>query len=54
MVDNSWIHGDRARSDVDGHNRVMKLKVILSVSILLMGGIIAIAVHSIGSSATMC
>ena len=53
MVDNSWIHGDRARSDVDGHNRVMKLKVILSVSILLMGGIIAIAVHSIGSSATM-
>ena len=51
MVDNSWIETDR-RSNGDKHSRVMTIKVILTVSLLIIGTILTIAIHNIGSDAS--
>lgn len=53
MTDNSWVANDRIRPQGKGVNNLMRTKVILTVAILLVGAVIAIAVHSIGSQASM-
>lgn len=51
MVDNSWIHSDtHPKSDL--HSRVMTIKVIMTISLLVIGSIITIAIHNIGSDAS--
>ena len=51
MVDNSWIQTDR-HSNSDKHSKVMTIKVILTVSLLIIGSIVTIAIHNIGSDAS--
>ena len=50
MIDNSWIKKDRA-SPGSG-NRALRLKVILTVAIILLGSCLTIAFHGLGSNAT--
>ena len=50
MIDNSWIKRDRASSGPG--NRALRLKVILTVTVVLLGSCLAIALHGVGSNAT--
>ena len=50
MIDNSWIKRDRAPSG--SGNRALRLKVMLTVAIVLFGSCLTIALHGIGSNAS--
>lgn len=52
MADNTWIETDRVKSGF-AVNKVFRLKIMLTVVLLLSGTAIAIVVHSVGSNATM-
>lgn len=50
MIDNSWVNGDKATAD--NGNRVLRMKVIITVSILLVGAFAAVVLNGVGSNAT--
>ena len=50
MIDNSWIKKDRTPSGQG--NRALRLKVILSVAIILIGTCLTFAMNGVGSNAT--
>ena len=50
MIDNTWIKKDRASSGPS--NRALRLKVMLTVAIVLLGSCLTIALHGIGSNAS--
>lgn len=51
MVDNSWIKEDRDASG--GCRKLTRLKVLLSIFLLIMGGTGVLIFHDVGSSATL-
>ncbi len=50
MVDNSWVEADRKRGG--GQSRVMRLKVAITIAIIVVGAIAAVAFNGLGSNAT--
>ena len=51
MIDNSWTKIDRGPND--GMNRVTKMKVIITVLIIVIGTFTTIGLNGVGSNATM-
>lgn len=51
MVDNSWVHSDKGAGG--GKADVTKIKVIVTVAIILIGAVGAICLNGLGSNATM-
>ena len=52
MVDNSWIDSDRRKPVGDTHSKMMSMKVMLTVAIILIGCIVTVVVHSVGSDSS--
>lgn len=52
MIDNSWIDSDRQKPSGDKHSKVMSMKVILTVAIVLIGCLVTVVVHAVGSDST--
>ena len=50
MVDNSWI--DEDRTDV-GQSKAVRFKVYLTVAVIIISGIGIVALHGVGSNATL-
>lgn len=50
MIDNSWVHKDRSQSSPG--NRIIRLKVILTVAIIVIGGFGTLLLNGVGSNAT--
>lgn len=50
MVDNSWIESDRTNA---GQTKAIRLKVYISIAILIVSGIGVVALHGVGSNATL-
>lgn len=53
MIDNSWISSDRQKPIGDRHSKMMSMKIMITVVILLMGSIVTIVVHSVGSDSSV-
>ena len=52
MIDNSWISDDRQRPITDKHPKMMSMKIAITVTIILLGGIVTVVVHSVGSDSS--
>ena len=52
MIDNSWIDSDRQKSSGDKHSKVMSMKVMLTVAIILIGCLVTVVVHTVGSNSS--
>ena len=50
MVDNSWISRDRVSTDAG--NRIIRVKVLLTIAVILIGGCATFLVHGLGANAT--
>ena len=51
MIDNSWTKSDKGA--VSGMAKVTKLKVMLTIAVILIGSVAAIGLNGVGSNATM-
>jgi len=51
MVDNDWIRNDRARTDPS--SRALRMKIYLSIAVLLVGGVTTALIHNVGTGATL-
>ena len=52
MIDNSWIDSDRQKPAVDKHSKMMSMKVMITVAIVLIGCLVTVVVHSVGSESS--
>ena len=52
MIDNSWIDSDRQKPVGNNHSKMMSMKVTLTVVIILIGCLVTIVVHSVGSESS--
>lgn len=51
MVDNSWVNDDR-KSSASPQSRIVKIKVMITIAVLIIGAVAAIAMNNVGSNAT--
>jgi len=51
MVDNSWVNDDR-RNSISPQSRIIKIKVMITITVLILGAVAAIALNNVGSNAT--